>query len=149
LEQLIAEGQASALMVTIHVEKFNPALRVYKRLGFSTVEERGAYWFLRWSPGAGTGVSEDGFVADARRVAAYRNHEYFDGRRSLVVEGIGFLGQERLNGALKGQGKWLSIGGAVRLQGNAVYELQTDGSPFHLKHLFSRESKKESPGYRS
>ncbi|MEO6037483.1 MAG: GNAT family N-acetyltransferase [Saprospiraceae bacterium] len=50
LGQILAEGQASARIVTIHVEKFNPALRLYERLGFQTVEERGAYWFLQWSP---------------------------------------------------------------------------------------------------
>ena len=50
LQQLIDEGQASARDVTIHVEKFNPALRLYERLGFRAVDDRGVYWFLQWFP---------------------------------------------------------------------------------------------------
>lgn len=50
LQQLIAEAQMSARILTIHVEKFNPALRLYERLGFQAVDDRGAYWFLEWSP---------------------------------------------------------------------------------------------------
>ena len=50
LQQLIDEGRASARIITIHVEKFNPALRLYERLGFRAVDDRGAYWFLQWSP---------------------------------------------------------------------------------------------------
>ena len=50
LGQLIDEGKAAGSIVTIHVEKFNPALNLYQRLGFRTVDDRGAYWFLEWSP---------------------------------------------------------------------------------------------------
>ncbi|MBI4910064.1 MAG: GNAT family N-acetyltransferase [Acidobacteria bacterium] len=49
LGQLIDEGRAARQMVTIHVEKWNPALRLYERLGFRVIEERGAYWFLQWA----------------------------------------------------------------------------------------------------
>ena len=48
LSGLIAEGRAGGQIVTIHVEKFNPALRLYERLGFRAIEDRGAYWFLEW-----------------------------------------------------------------------------------------------------
>jgi GNAT superfamily N-acetyltransferase len=50
LSDLIREGQATGAKVSIHVEKFNPALRLYERLGFRTADDRGAYWFLEWEP---------------------------------------------------------------------------------------------------
>ncbi len=50
LGQLTEEGRATARTVTIHVEKFNPALRLYERLGFRAIDDRGAYWFLEWTP---------------------------------------------------------------------------------------------------
>jgi ribosomal protein S18 acetylase RimI-like enzyme len=34
------------LPVTLHVEPFNPALRIYERLGFATRETRGIYLFM-------------------------------------------------------------------------------------------------------
>ncbi len=52
LHELIAEADAARQPVTIHVEKFNPALRLYQRLGFSPIEDRGVYLFLRRPPGS-------------------------------------------------------------------------------------------------
>ncbi|HEX9887727.1 MAG TPA: GNAT family N-acetyltransferase [Longimicrobiales bacterium] len=43
--------------VTIHVEQFNPARRLYDRLGFKEIEDRGVYRFLEWSPPAGEEAS--------------------------------------------------------------------------------------------
>ncbi len=54
LRALLAEAQDKALPVTIHVERFNPALRLYARLGFQQVDDRGVYWFLRWTPAGKT-----------------------------------------------------------------------------------------------
>jgi hypothetical protein len=34
--------------VSIHVEKFNPAMRLYRRLGFLTEEDKGVYDLMRW-----------------------------------------------------------------------------------------------------
>ena len=36
--------------VRIHVEKFNPALRLYERLGFAPIEDKGVYLFMEWAP---------------------------------------------------------------------------------------------------
>jgi ribosomal protein S18 acetylase RimI-like enzyme len=36
--------------VSIHVEQFNPALRLYRRLGFEHVSEFGVYYLMRWQP---------------------------------------------------------------------------------------------------
>jgi ribosomal protein S18 acetylase RimI-like enzyme len=48
---LLAEAEDSGKKLTVHVEVFNPALRLYERLGFRPVEERGAYLFLEATPG--------------------------------------------------------------------------------------------------
>jgi ribosomal protein S18 acetylase RimI-like enzyme len=56
LRQVLAEGQAAGRPVTIHVEKFNPALGLYQRLGFRVVEDKGVYYFMRWEPEAGVGI---------------------------------------------------------------------------------------------
>lgn len=50
LEQILNEGRQLNLPVTIHVERFNPALRLYTRLGFRLVEDKGVYYFMAWSP---------------------------------------------------------------------------------------------------
>lgn len=49
LEDLLREGAAAQKPVRIHVEKFNPALRLYERLGFSVMEDRGVYWLMEWN----------------------------------------------------------------------------------------------------
>jgi ribosomal protein S18 acetylase RimI-like enzyme len=36
--------------VTLHVEPLNPAQRLYRRLGFRLLEDRGVYHFLEWRP---------------------------------------------------------------------------------------------------
>lgn len=50
LRDLLAEGRAAGKPVTIHVEIYNPAMRLYERLGFVPVEERGPYRLMKWSP---------------------------------------------------------------------------------------------------
>ena len=52
LRELLAEGAAAGKRVSIHVERFNPALRLYQRLGFREVADRGVYALLEWSPSA-------------------------------------------------------------------------------------------------
>jgi ribosomal protein S18 acetylase RimI-like enzyme len=46
LDDLLAEGDEGAKSVTIHVERMNPALRLYERLGFTLAEDKGVYLFL-------------------------------------------------------------------------------------------------------
>jgi GNAT superfamily N-acetyltransferase len=50
LEQILAEGRTLSLPVTIHVERLNPALRLYERLGFRLEEDKGVYLLLKWTP---------------------------------------------------------------------------------------------------
>lgn len=59
LHDLLAEGAAAGKRVTIHVEVYNPAMRLYERLGFRQAGEIGIYRLMEWSPpppGGGGGV---------------------------------------------------------------------------------------------
>ncbi|HYG24788.1 MAG TPA: GNAT family N-acetyltransferase [Verrucomicrobiae bacterium] len=50
LNQLFAEGRSSGKSVGIHVEIFNPAVRLYQRLGFRKMADKGVYHFYQWFP---------------------------------------------------------------------------------------------------
>ncbi len=50
LRELLAEAETERKAVTIHVERFNRALHLYERLGFSPVSEEGVYYRLEWRP---------------------------------------------------------------------------------------------------
>lgn len=44
------EAAALDKSVSIHVEQFNPALRLYRRLGFRAVRSDGPYILMEWQP---------------------------------------------------------------------------------------------------
>jgi GNAT superfamily N-acetyltransferase len=48
LRELQDEACVAGKSLTIHVERFNPALRLYERLGFKMVEDKGVYLLMRW-----------------------------------------------------------------------------------------------------
>jgi ribosomal protein S18 acetylase RimI-like enzyme len=50
LQDILDQGKNHNLPVTIHVEQFNPALRLYKRMGFRQKEDKGVYLLMEWSP---------------------------------------------------------------------------------------------------
>ena len=50
LRELMAESEAAGKPLTIHVEKYNPAMRLYLRLGFKPIEDRGPYDLMEWKP---------------------------------------------------------------------------------------------------
>jgi ribosomal protein S18 acetylase RimI-like enzyme len=52
LHQLLDRGDRAGKPVTIHVEAFNPALRLYQRLGFEKVDTNGVYYLMRRAPRA-------------------------------------------------------------------------------------------------
>jgi ribosomal protein S18 acetylase RimI-like enzyme len=51
LTDVLAEAGAAAKPVQIHVERFNPAQRLYDRLGFRQIADEGVYLRLEWNPG--------------------------------------------------------------------------------------------------
>jgi ribosomal protein S18 acetylase RimI-like enzyme len=50
VEELFREADEAGKTVTIHVERMNPALRLYERLGFELAEDKGLYLFLERRP---------------------------------------------------------------------------------------------------
>lgn len=55
LERVFADADAAGVPVRIHVEVFNRAMRLYERLGFSVVEEKGVYNLLERPVGGRAG----------------------------------------------------------------------------------------------
>lgn len=53
LLDLLDEGRAVNLPVSIHVEQNNPAMRLYLRMGFQPIEDKGVYQLLEWRPESG------------------------------------------------------------------------------------------------
>jgi len=50
IRDIMAEAVKDKKPVRIHVEEFNPALKLYERLKFTRIEMRGVYWFMEWTP---------------------------------------------------------------------------------------------------
>jgi ribosomal protein S18 acetylase RimI-like enzyme len=48
MHAVCAEAAAVGKAVSIAVEKYNPAQRLYRRLGFREVSDEGIYWFMEW-----------------------------------------------------------------------------------------------------
>ena len=58
LQDLMDEASGKGQMVSIHVEKNNPAMNLYTRLGFCQVGDAGVYWFMKWLPSSESGIGE-------------------------------------------------------------------------------------------
>lgn len=52
LRQLLAEAVTDGKPVRLHVERANPARRLYQRLGFEQLEDQGVYLLLECKPGS-------------------------------------------------------------------------------------------------
>jgi ribosomal protein S18 acetylase RimI-like enzyme len=52
---VMADAAARCCRVTLYVEAFNPAFRLYERLGFARIGEHGIYQLMEWRPPAGEG----------------------------------------------------------------------------------------------
>lgn len=48
IQEIMDEGAQSRRVVSIHVETFNPSLRLFERLGFSVVTQDGINLLLEW-----------------------------------------------------------------------------------------------------
>jgi len=49
IRELQAEAAASGKPLRIHVEQFNPARRLYERLGFKQIQDKGVYLLMEWA----------------------------------------------------------------------------------------------------
>ncbi len=52
MRALLVHADKHQLTLSLHVEPFNPALRLYQRLGFVSAETRGVYLFMQRPPSA-------------------------------------------------------------------------------------------------
>ena len=52
LKDLLDEARTRQQPIRIHVERFNPALKFYERLGFAHIEDNGVYYLLEAKPAA-------------------------------------------------------------------------------------------------
>jgi ribosomal protein S18 acetylase RimI-like enzyme len=50
LDDLMAMCRAAGKSLSIHVERNNPALSLYLRLGFTKIDEHGVYDLMEWRP---------------------------------------------------------------------------------------------------
>ena len=50
MQELLNEAAKTHKRVSLHVEQFNPAMRLYKRLGFAHIRDEGIYQLMEWAP---------------------------------------------------------------------------------------------------
>lgn len=50
LSDLMDSARSAGKPLTIHVERNNPAMRLYRRLGFAPIDEHGIYELMEWRP---------------------------------------------------------------------------------------------------
>lgn len=50
MQDILAQGRQEGVPVRIHVERTNPALRLYRRLGFEQIGDTGVYYLMEWTP---------------------------------------------------------------------------------------------------
>ena len=52
LREILDEAARTKARVSIHVERFNPAMRLYERLGFQRISDYGVYHLMEWRANA-------------------------------------------------------------------------------------------------
>jgi ribosomal protein S18 acetylase RimI-like enzyme len=58
IHDILNEAAAAGNAVSIHVEKNNPAMALYRRLGFVFVLDKGVYDLMRWAPRRNEQISD-------------------------------------------------------------------------------------------
>jgi len=109
LTAVLDEGRASGRTVTIHVERSNPALGLYLRLGFRVASEGDVYLLLGWRPGS----REDGLVAHAVGVGAQGHEEQLEVVERVVLESNDALAERGVRRAVEEQGERRPSAGLV------------------------------------
>jgi GNAT superfamily N-acetyltransferase len=59
MKAILNQAASARLPVQIHVEQFNPAMRLYLRLGFRPIRHDGVYMLMKWD-GMDTAANEPG-----------------------------------------------------------------------------------------
>lgn len=68
LADLMAAAGAAGKWVSLHVERLNPARRLYVRHGFTLVSDKGIYLEMEWRPAAAAGAA--GAAGDQKKIAS-------------------------------------------------------------------------------
>ena len=68
LRELLNEAEASSKSVSIHVEHFNPAMRLYERLGFRHIDSHGVYHLMEWRAQVAEGTRDPSPRASGEKV---------------------------------------------------------------------------------
>lgn len=84
LLDLLDEAAGAGRTVSIHVEVDNPARRLYARLGFVPVADRGLHLLMEWS-------GDDRLVAHAPTIRADRHEEQRERPEGRVLDGARLL----------------------------------------------------------
>ena len=121
LSSILAEADRKSLPISIHVERHNPALRLYRRIGFEVIDDLGVYLFLRrpsgrgateWSGGDRRDADrsgEDGLVALSAVDARSDGHEEeVEHAQDLVVESQDALPYGWIRAAGESEGELLA-----------------------------------------
>ena len=54
MQAVCSEARSAGKSVGISVEKYNPAQRLYRRMGFREVSDEGVYWLMEWRASSDT-----------------------------------------------------------------------------------------------
>jgi ribosomal protein S18 acetylase RimI-like enzyme len=109
MRSALDEARRAGVPCSLHVEPFNPALRLYVRLGFEHVETRGVYLFMEKRPSV-----EDDLVARSRVVARDGNDEHVEPAVHGVHQRMDALLQQGRSGAGEDDREGLGARGAAR-----------------------------------
>ncbi|MEM7214392.1 MAG: GNAT family N-acetyltransferase [Pseudomonadota bacterium] len=63
MQDVIEQAAGVGRDVCIHVEKNNPAMRLYKNLGFKVVEDKGVYDLMVWSADQAVGADQENIAS--------------------------------------------------------------------------------------
>ena len=68
MRAVLQEGERSGRIVSIHVERNNPALQLYQRLGFTHVEDFGIYKLMHWRASRPDGLRNEAHIESLIRL---------------------------------------------------------------------------------
>jgi len=66
IKELMAEAEETGKKITLHVESYNPAFRLYSRFGFKEAGEEGFYLAMEWSSKSSESAEETSEAGLAR-----------------------------------------------------------------------------------
>jgi ribosomal protein S18 acetylase RimI-like enzyme len=129
LRDLFDEARGRGVPVRLHVERSNPALRLYRRLGFEPIGERIPYLLLEWRPEGPAPLAEDGLEASSLPVGRDRDQEELERAHAVVLQTVDPLGERGARGTAEDdrEGRAPRAGGVAGGELAHLDQLQLDG----------------------